>query len=169
MARSWTASHCTRWRGNSRSRITGTRRDVAHPAADRDRRTTTSRRPDRPSRPAGGGRSRPVLRTAAGPPGRGGPRWDGPREETARTKLHPDLFRMAIDRWELEPRRALAVGDSEWDIRADSLGRDLVDRTAHQRHPGGAAPRRRGRSCLPVVRSIGRSAVITRPSRVARS
>jgi HAD superfamily hydrolase (TIGR01509 family) len=42
-------------------------------------------------------------------------------DDVVATKPSPDLFQVALDRWGLDPARAVAVGDSEWDIHA---GRD---------------------------------------------
>lgn len=40
--------------------------------------------------------------------------------EVAHPKPAPDLFQLALDRWNLEPAAAVAVGDAEWDVRAGS-------------------------------------------------
>jgi phosphoglycolate phosphatase len=50
----------------------------------------------------------------------GGPPVDGivHGDDVARTKPHPDLFQQAIAKWDIDPKAAVAVGDSEWDVRA---------------------------------------------------
>ncbi|MGH9123105.1 MAG: HAD family hydrolase [Acidimicrobiales bacterium] len=39
-------------------------------------------------------------------------------DEVASTKPAPDLYQLALARWNLEPDTTVAVGDSEWDVRA---------------------------------------------------
>jgi len=39
-------------------------------------------------------------------------------EDVETAKPAPDLFQVALERWSCDPDRAVAVGDSEWDIRA---------------------------------------------------
>ncbi len=58
-------------------------------------------------------------------------------DDVERSKPHPEVFLSAMERYSIDPRRALAVGDSVWDIeaaRAAGIGCVAVESGGFSRH-----------------------------------